>query len=148
MPQKIEIALEPYEVVLGAPKLTVRSQSPLDPETTRGALTLANGFRGSVAISRDGRSATFVPDEPLPEGAHTLTISELVSKRGKRVSERIEIPFVVARVVLMPLAPHHQHHRAHRERAGGDAGEQDHARHRDQLASPTGCQLAPPSSER
>jgi hypothetical protein len=96
MLQKIEIGVEPYEVVLGEPKLTVRSQSPLDPETARGALTLANGFRGSVALSRDGRTATFVPDEPLPEGAHTLTISELVSQRGKHVSGRMEIPFVVA----------------------------------------------------
>jgi hypothetical protein len=96
MPQKIEIGVEPYEVVLGQPKLTVRSPSPLDPETARGAITLANGFRGSVTLSRDGRAATFVPDEPLPEGAHTLTVSELVSKRGKRITERVEIPFVVA----------------------------------------------------
>ena len=58
MLQKIEIGVEPYEVVLGEPKLTVRSQSPLDPETARGALTLANGFRGSVALSRDGRDRT------------------------------------------------------------------------------------------
>jgi len=96
MPQRIEIGVEPYEVVLGAPKLTVSSPSPLDPETARGAVTLANGYRGTVAVSRDGRKATFVPDEPLPEGPHTLTISELVSKRGKRISDAVEIPFIVA----------------------------------------------------
>ena len=31
MPQKIELGVEPYEVVLGVPRLTVRSPSPLDP---------------------------------------------------------------------------------------------------------------------
>ena len=96
MPQRIELGVEPYEVVLGEPRLTVRSPSPLDPETARGALALANGFRGTVALSRDGRTATFVPDEPLEPGAHTLTVGELVTKRGKRISDGMEIPFVVA----------------------------------------------------
>ena len=95
MPQKIETGVEPYEVVLGEPKLIVHSPSPLDPETTRGAITLANGFRGSVELSRDGRTAKFLPDEPIRPGAHTLTVSELVSKRGKHLSDRLEIPFVV-----------------------------------------------------
>jgi hypothetical protein len=96
MPQKIETGVEPYEVVLGEPKLTVVSPSPLDAETARGAITLGNGFHGTVALSRDGRTARLVPDEPLPPGAHTLTISELVSKRGKHLTDRLEIPFVVA----------------------------------------------------
>jgi hypothetical protein len=96
MPQKIELGVEPYEVVLGVPRLTVRSPSPLDPETARGALALANGVRGTVALSRDGRTATFVPDEPLEPGAHTLTVGELVTKRGKRIVDSMVIPFVVA----------------------------------------------------
>ena len=95
MPQKIETGVEPYEVVLGEPKLTVHSPSPLDPETARGAITLANGVRGSVELSRDGRTAKFLPDEPIPPGAYRLTVSELVSKRGKHLSGRLEIPFVV-----------------------------------------------------
>ena len=83
MPQKIELGVEPYEVALGEPRLTVRSPSPLDPETARGAFALSSGFRGTVALSRDGRTATFVPDEPLEPGAHTPTVGELVPKRGK-----------------------------------------------------------------
>src|SRR5438046_10580452 len=94
MPQKIETGVEAYEVVLGEPKLTVHSPSLLDPETARGAITLANGFRGSVELSRDGRTAKFLPDEPIPPGAHTLTVSELVSKRGKHPSDRLELPCV------------------------------------------------------
>lgn len=96
MPRKIELGVEPYEVVLGEPRLTVRSPSPLDPETARGALALANGFRGTVALSRDGRTATFVPDEPLEPGAYTLAVGELVTRRGKRISDGMEVPFVVA----------------------------------------------------
>jgi hypothetical protein len=96
MPQKIELGVEPYEVVLGEPRLTVRSPSPFDPETARGALALAGGFRGTVRLSRDGRTATFVPDEPLEPGAHTLTVGELVTTRGKRLSDGMTIPFVVA----------------------------------------------------
>src|SRR5204863_9465705 len=96
MPQKIETGVDPYEVVLGEPNLTVRSPSPLDPETARGAITLANGFRGSVELSRDGRTAQFLPEEPIPPGAHTLTVSELVWKRGKHLSDRLGIPFVVS----------------------------------------------------
>jgi hypothetical protein len=96
MPQKIELGVEPYEVVLGEPRLTVRSPSPLDPETARGALALENGYRGTVALSRDGRTATFIPDEPLEPGAHTFTVGELVTKRGKRISDGIEVPFVLA----------------------------------------------------
>jgi hypothetical protein len=95
MPQKIEIGIEPYEVVLGTPRLTLRSESPLDPETARGALTLANGFRGTVEVSNDRRTATFVPDESLPPGPHTLTITELVTKSGSRIAQRTEIPFFV-----------------------------------------------------
>ena len=95
MPQKIEIGIEPYEVVLGTPRLTLRSEAPLDPETARGSLTLANGFRGTVEVSADSRTATLVPDEALPPGPHTLTITELVTKRGSRISERLDIPFFV-----------------------------------------------------
>lgn len=95
MPQKLELAVEPHEVVLGEPQLTVRTSSPLDPETARGALSVAN-VAGTVRLSRDGRTATFVPDEELPPGPHVLTVQELVTKRGKRLSERLEIPFVVA----------------------------------------------------
>lgn len=96
MPQKIELGVEPYEVVLGEPRLTVRSPSALDPESARGALALANGLRGTVKLSRDGRTATLVPDEPLEPGAHMLTVGELVTARGKRISDGMEIPFVVA----------------------------------------------------
>jgi hypothetical protein len=95
MPQKIEIGVEPHEVVLGAPKLTVRSGSPLDPEAARASIGVAS-VRGTVTLSDDGRTATFVPDEVLPPGPHTFVVGDLVSKRGKPISEGGEIPFFVS----------------------------------------------------
>jgi hypothetical protein len=96
MPQKrLEIGVEPHEVVLGEPQLTVRASSALDPETARGALSLGE-VRGTVELSQDGRTMTFVPEETLAPGPHTLTVQELVSKKGERISERSEIPFFVA----------------------------------------------------
>ena len=94
MPQKIEIGVEPHEVVLGAPKLTVRSQSPLDPEAARASIGVAS-VHGTVTLSRDGRTATFVPDEGLLPGSYTFVVGDLVSKRGKPISEGVEIPFFV-----------------------------------------------------
>ena len=31
----IDVSVDPYEVVLGSPRLEVKSRSPLDPETAR-----------------------------------------------------------------------------------------------------------------
>src|SRR5207247_8489924 len=95
MPQKIELGVEPHEVVLGAPKLTVRSRSPLDPEAARASIGVVS-VHGTVTLSRDGRTATFVPDEGLPPGPHTFVVGDLVSKRGKPLSERVEVPFFVS----------------------------------------------------
>jgi hypothetical protein len=93
--RSIEIGIEPHEVVLGAPRLSVRAQSPLDPDTARGAITLGS-IRGTVSLAEKGRLATFVPDEDLPSGPHTMIVNELVSSRGKRLSEPIEVTFFVS----------------------------------------------------
>ena len=93
--RSIEIAVEPHEVVLGTPSIEVRAQSPLDDETAKGALALKSSH-GTVSLSRDQKVATFVPDDGLPPGLETLVIEELVSTRGKRLSERVEVPFFVS----------------------------------------------------
>ena len=93
--RSIEIAIEPHEVVLGTPSIEVRAQSPLDDETAKGALALKSSH-GTVSLSRDQKVATFVPDDGLPPGPETLVVEELVSTRGKRLSERVEVPFFVS----------------------------------------------------
>ncbi len=97
MPRKrsIEIGVEPNEVVIGSPHLDVRADSPLDPEAVRGALTLESAY-GRVSLSQDRRVASFVPENGLPPGPQTLVVEELVSERGKRLSDRLEVPFFIS----------------------------------------------------
>jgi hypothetical protein len=91
----VEISVEPNEVVIGRRRLEVRARVALQPETARGALALRS-VRGSVALSGDGKTATFVTDGELPAGPHTLVVGELVSARGQRLGEPLEIPFFVS----------------------------------------------------
>ena len=93
--RSIEISIEPNEVVVGDPRLEVQARSPLDPETARGAIALVSAH-GQVSLSRNGQVARFVPDDGLPPGPQTLLVEELVSARGRRLSDRIEVPFFVS----------------------------------------------------
>ena len=76
--RSIEVSVDPYEIVLGSPRLDVQARAALDPETARGALSLG-AYHAAVKLSGDGRTATVVPDEELPPGPHTLIVEELVS---------------------------------------------------------------------
>jgi Subtilase family len=93
--QSIDVSIEPYEVVLGTPRLQVRARAALDPETARGALGLGTQ-RGTVTLSDDGHTATLVPDGELPPGPHIFTVDELITTRGRRLVDRVEVPFVVS----------------------------------------------------
>ena len=91
----IDVSVDPYEIVLGSPSLEVKSRSPLDPETARGALSLG-AHRSTVTLSDDGLTATAVPEGDLPPGPHTLIVEELVSTKGKRLTDRLVLPFFVS----------------------------------------------------
>ena len=91
----IDVSVDPYEIVLGSPRLEVKSRSPLDPETARGALGLG-AHPSTVTLSDDGLTATAVPEGDLPPGPHTLIVEELVSTKGKRLTDRVVLPFFVS----------------------------------------------------
>jgi Subtilase family len=91
----VEISVDAHEVLVGPRRLEVRAPAALEPETARAALALKSA-RATVALSDNGRTATLVPEDELPTGPHTLIVGELVSTRGKRLSERVEIPFFVS----------------------------------------------------
>ena len=93
--RSIEISIEPNEVVVGDPRLEIQARSPLDPETARGAIALVSAH-GQVSLSRNGQVARFDPENGLPPGPQTLLVEELVSARGRRLSDRIEVPFFVS----------------------------------------------------
>jgi hypothetical protein len=93
--RSVEISVEPNEVVLRERRLEVRAPAALDPETASAAITLAS-VPATVSLSNGKRTATVVPEGELPAGPHTLLVGELVSARGARLSDPLEVPFFVS----------------------------------------------------
>jgi Subtilase family len=91
----IEISVEPNEIVIGARRLQVRAPGALDQRTASAAISLAS-TPASVALSNGRRTATLVLDGELPAGPQLLIVEELVSARGERFSDRVEVPFFVS----------------------------------------------------
>jgi hypothetical protein len=91
----VAVNVECNEVVLGARAVQVRAPAALDADTARAVIGLSSAPT-SVSLSKDKRSATLDVDGGLPPGPHTLRVGELVSARGERLSEPVEIPFFVS----------------------------------------------------
>ena len=95
--RSVAVNVEPNEVVLGGRPIEVRAPAALDAETARAVIALTTA-PAQVALSRDKRTATLEVDGGLPPGPHTLRVGELVSARGERLSEPVELPFFVERL--------------------------------------------------
>jgi hypothetical protein len=91
----IDVSITPYEVVLGAPTITIRAPSRLDEESARSGIALGTA-PADVTLSRDGRTATLQPVGKLAPGAHVIMIDELSGPGGERLSDRSEVPFFVS----------------------------------------------------
>ena len=90
----VEISVEPNEVVFAGRALQVRAPAALDPDTASASIALQTA-PSDVSLSKDKRTATVVAEGELPTGPHTLVVGELVSTRGERISEPVEVPFFV-----------------------------------------------------
>jgi hypothetical protein len=101
--RSVEINVERHEIVLGGRSLQVRAPAALDAETARAGISLAS-VPTRVSLGAGNRTATVVPDGGggddgggvLPPGPHTLIVGELVSAKGERLSEPVEVPFFVS----------------------------------------------------
>ena len=93
--REVAVSVEPNEVVLGERPIEVRAPAALDAETASAVIGLASAPAG-VSLSKDKRTATLDVDGGLAPGAHTLRVGELVSTRGERLSEPVEVPFFVS----------------------------------------------------
>ena len=91
----VAVNVEPNEVVLGGRPIEVRAPAALDAETARAVIALPTA-PAAVSLSRDRRTATLDVDGGVPPGPHTLRVGELVSARGERLSEPVEVPFFVS----------------------------------------------------
>ena len=91
----LEINVEAHEVVLGSRRLKLRARTSLDPDVVRSAIGLGS-TRSTVSLSNAGRTVTLVPEGALAPGAHTLIVGELVSAKGKRLTDAFVLPFFVS----------------------------------------------------
>jgi hypothetical protein len=93
--QQVAVSVEPNEVVLGGRPIEVRAPAALDVRTASAVIGLATAPAG-VSLSRDKRTATLDVDGGLPPGPHTLHVGELLSAKGERLSDPVEVPFFVS----------------------------------------------------
>jgi hypothetical protein len=93
--REVAVSVERNEVVLGGRPIEVRAPAALDVSTASAVIALASA-PASVSLSRDKRTATLDVDGGLPPGPHTLHVGELVSAKGERLSEPVEVPFFVS----------------------------------------------------
>jgi hypothetical protein len=96
MPENpITISVTAYEVVLGAPTITVRAPVRLDTESAGSGIALLTAA-ADVTLSRDGKTATLQPVGKLAPGAHVLVIEELSGTDGERIADEVVVPFFVS----------------------------------------------------
>lgn len=91
----IEVSVTAHEIVTASRRLSLRTSTPLDPDSTKGAVVL-KGHPSIVRLSKDGRAASLEVAGDLPAGPQTLRIGELRSARGSLVAQAKELPFFVS----------------------------------------------------
>ena len=85
------------EVLQPQSTIEVTASRPIDPRSAQGAIRVSRGcssVAAAVDLAKGGRVAR-VRTEGLEAGAYVLTVSELLDRKGGRLSGRAEIPFSV-----------------------------------------------------
>ena len=91
----VELNVEPNEILIGPRRLKLRVRASLDPEIARSAIELRS-VPSNVQLSGRGRTVTVIPDGDLSPGPHLLNVGELVSTKGKRLTDPFVVPFFVS----------------------------------------------------
>ena len=91
----IRVSVRPYEVVFGACRLQVLARVALDPSVAKGAIAL-DSRHSAIVLSKSKRTATVTPTREFEPGWHTLTVGELLSATGKRLTASFVVPFFVS----------------------------------------------------
>lgn len=89
-----QASVEPNEIVIGPRSLWVDLPMAVSREAALAGVQVA-GAAGSVRVTNRGHRVTWVPSAPLMPGSYELTIGELVTRTGRRVTEGATIPFKV-----------------------------------------------------
>lgn len=88
------INIEPNEIVIGSPRVQVRTERAADAESASGALKVSR-VRGSLRFADSGRNLTWTPTAPLQPGHYTLSVNEMEDSSGRRITESVSVPFTV-----------------------------------------------------
>ncbi|MEA3020514.1 MAG: hypothetical protein QOI47_2038, partial [Actinomycetota bacterium] len=113
MPESIQVDVSfniaAGEVVQPQSAIELYASRPIDARSAQGAIRLARGcepVRSAVELRKSGRVAV-VRTEPLESAAYVLTVSELLDRKGGRLTGHVEIPFTVA-PISAELPPEHR----------------------------------------
>ncbi|MFI5129976.1 MAG: S8 family serine peptidase [Chitinophagales bacterium] len=91
---QISVNLDPYQVVFPGASIVIDSKTGLDQRSIQNSVSVRDQ-KGKVKLSKDGRKAVWQADEKLGAGWHSLTIGELLTKKGEKYSVNTNIPFFV-----------------------------------------------------
>src|SRR4051794_23782531 len=85
------------EVLQPQSTIEVNASRPIDPRSAQGAIRLTRGcssVAAAVELVKGGRVARLRAGG-LEAGAYVLTVSELLDRKGGRLTSRVDIPFSV-----------------------------------------------------
>src|SRR2546423_3379543 len=97
------------EVLQPDSSIELHASRPVGPRSAQGAISLARGCFPvpiEVELRQRGRVGV-VRTEGLAPGAYVLAVSELLDRKGDRLSGRVEVPFTVA-PITGELPPEHR----------------------------------------
>jgi len=90
----IQVDLVRDEVVAARPTVSIGVPAQADPRFVARAVGVL-GVDGRVSPTRNKGRFLWEPDADIRPGRYTLVIEALVDKSSRRISERVEVPFVV-----------------------------------------------------
>jgi hypothetical protein len=100
------------EVLQPEPTIEVNAARPIDARSAQAAIRLTRGFasvKSTVELRKGGRVAV-VRTEPLEAGAYVLTVSELLDRKGGRLTGHVDVPFSVVPIAGELPAGHRAEH--------------------------------------
>jgi hypothetical protein len=99
-PSEVTLSIAAGEVLQPQATIALQASRPIEPRSAQGAISLVRGcdrLRTDIELRKGSRTAV-VSTESLEPGAYALTVSELLDRKGGRLTDWLEVPFTVAPV--------------------------------------------------
>jgi hypothetical protein len=92
--KQISVNLNPYQVMFPGESIVLDSKVRLDARSLQGSVSIPSQ-KGLVKLSKDGRRAVWQPGKEPAAGWHFLSVGELLTAKGEKLSVNSNIPFFV-----------------------------------------------------